>query len=138
MKSLRYRAPVWGEGCHVLVNRETRTRLETEFRWFVGIDWGGEYHQVCLLDHNRRKVEERSLKHDREGIGELIRWVGALEIPHGPIVEALLAGIAVLSINPKQVDRFRDRYTVNGAKDDRRDAHAIAIPLVTDGRPSKR
>ena len=84
-------------------------------------------------------MEERSVKHDREGIGELIRWVGALEIPHGPIVEALLAcGIAVFSINPNQVDRFRERYTLNGAKDDRRDAHVIAMSLVTDGRPSKR
>ncbi len=125
--------------------------METEFRWFVGIDWGGEYHQVCVLDHNRRKVEERSIKHDGEGIGELIRWVGAmvagepatmaaaLEVPHGPIVEALLAcGIAVFSINPKQVDRFRDRYTVNGAKDDRRDAHVIAVSLVTDRHAFKR
>jgi len=68
----------------------------------------------------------------------LIRWVGALEIPHGPIVEALLAcGIAVVSINPKQVDRFRDRYTVNGAKDDRRDAHVIAMSLVTDRQAFK-
>jgi hypothetical protein len=125
--------------------------LETEFKWFVGIDWGGEYHQVCVLDHNRRIMEERSVKHDGEGIGELIRWVGAmvagepatmaaaLEVPHGPIVEALLAcGIAVFSINPKQVDRFRDRYTVNGAKDDRRDAYVIASSLLSDRHAFKR
>jgi transposase len=122
-----------------------------EFRWFVGIDWGGESHQVCVLDRDRRKVEERSVKHDGEGIGELIRWVGAmvagepatmaaaLEVPHGPIVEALLAcGISVFAINPKQVDRFRDRYTVNGAKDDRRDAYVIAASLVTDVQAFKR
>lgn len=125
--------------------------METEFRWFVGIDWGSEYHQVCVLDGNRHKVEERSIKHDGEGIGELMRWVGAmvagepatmaaaLEVPHGPIVEALLAcGIAVFSINPKQVDRFRDRYTVNGAKDDRRDAYVIAMSLVSDRQAFKR
>ncbi len=29
---------------------------------------------------------------------------------------------AVFAINPKQLDRFRDRYTVAGAKDDSRDA----------------
>jgi transposase len=96
-------------------------------------------------------VEERSVKHDGEGIGELIRWVGAmvagepatmaaaLEVPHGPIVEALLAcGISAFAVNPKQVDRFRDRYTVNGAKDDRRDAHVIAMSLVTDPQAFKK
>jgi len=37
----------------------------------------------------------------------------------GPIVEALLErGYNVYSINPKQLDRFRDRFTVSGAKDD--------------------
>jgi hypothetical protein len=85
--------------------------LESEFRWFVGIDWGGESHQVCVLDRDRRKIEERSVKHDGEGVGELIRWVGsmvggeratmaaALEVPHGPIVEALLAcGISVFAL----------------------------------------
>jgi len=36
-----------------------------------------------------------------------------IETPHGPIVEALLErGFNVYSINPKQLDRFRDRLTV--------------------------
>lgn len=43
----------------------------------------------------------------------------------------------MFSINPKQVDRFRDRYTVNGAKDDRRDAYVIAMSLVTDRQAFK-
>ena len=30
--------------------------------------------------------------------------------------------VHVYSLNPKQMDRFRDRHTVAGAKDDRRDA----------------
>lgn len=125
--------------------------MEAEYQWFVGIDWGGESHQVCVLDRERRKVGERSIKHDGEGIGELISWVGgmvaglpatmaaALEVPHGPIVEALLAcGVTVFAINPKQVDRFRDRYTVNGAKDDRRDAYVIADSLATDPQAFKK
>jgi len=125
--------------------------LETEYKWFVGIDWGDQSHQVCVLDRNRRKIGERSVQHDGEGIGELMSWVraivagepatmaAALEVPHGPIVEALLAcGIAVFAINPKQVDRFRDRYTVNGAKDDRRDAYVIAMSLATDPHAFKK
>ena len=37
----------------------------------------------------------------------------AIEVPRGPVVEAFLeGGFAVFSINPKQLDRFRDRYSV--------------------------
>lgn len=36
----------------------------------------------------------------------------AIETPHGPIVEALMdRGVAVFAINPKQLDRFRDRFS---------------------------
>jgi transposase len=48
-------------------------------------------------------------------------------------VDALLdRGIAVYALNPKQLDRFRDRHSVAGAKDDRRDAFVLATSLVTD------
>ena len=36
------------------------------------------------------------------------------------------------AINPKQLERFRDRHTVAGAKDDRRDALVLADALRTD------
>ena len=44
---------------------------------------------------------------------------------------------AVYSLNPKQMDRFRDRHpvpgaTVPGAKDDSRDAFVMADSLRTD------
>ena len=57
----------------------------------------------------------------------------AIEMPHGPVVEMLLEhGFVVFAINPKQLDRFRDRFTVAGAKDDRRDAHVLGASLRTD------
>ncbi|MBO0718798.1 MAG: transposase, partial [Rhizobiales bacterium] len=57
----------------------------------------------------------------------------AVEVPHGPVVDALLdRGIVVYAINPKQLDRLRDRFSVAGAKDDRRDAHVLAHSLLTD------
>ena len=71
----------------------------------------------------------------------------AIETPRGPVVESLLAlGLAVHSINPKQLDRFRDRYSPAGAKDDRRDAraglgaaHRPALPAPGGGvRPGGR
>src|ERR1700704_4301145 len=41
-------------------------------------------------------------------------------------------GFAVYAINPKQLDRLRDRISVAGAKDDRRDARVAAAGLCTD------
>jgi transposase len=124
--------------------------VTTEYKWFVGIDWGGEHHQVCVLDDQRRKLAERSIEHSGQGLAELVAWLKetstgepamaavAIEVPHGPLVETLLThGFAVFSINPKQLDRFRDRFTAAGAKDDRRDAFVLAACLMTD-RPSFR
>jgi transposase len=57
----------------------------------------------------------------------------AIEMPHGPVVEMLLEhGFAVFAINPKQLDRFRDRFTAAGAKDDSRDALVLGDSLRTD------
>jgi transposase len=57
----------------------------------------------------------------------------AIEVPHGPVVDTLLdRGFAVHAINPKQLDRLRDRISVAGAKDDRRDARVAAAGLRTD------
>ena len=48
--------------------------------------------------------------------------------------ELLRRGFRVFTANPKQVDRFRERETTAGAKDDRRDASVIANALATDER----
>jgi hypothetical protein len=34
------------------------------YDWFVGIDWGSQQHQVCVLDRDRRQVGERAVDHD--------------------------------------------------------------------------
>jgi hypothetical protein len=63
----------------------------------------------------------------------------AIEIPHGPVVEALIErGFSVHAINPKQMGRFRDRFTMAGAKDDSRDAEVMASSLRTDPRCFRR
>jgi transposase len=41
-------------------------------------------------------------------------------------------GFLVHSVNPKQLDRFRDRFTVAGAKDDRLDGRVLGDSLRTD------
>jgi transposase len=116
-----------------------------EIEWFVGIDWASENHQVCLVDARGKCVGERTVSHSGAGVEELCDWLlartgakpeavaVAIEMPHGPVVEALLErGFRVHAINPKQLDRFRDRFTVAGAKDDRRDARVLGDSLRTD------
>jgi transposase len=120
------------------------------YEWFVGIDWGSQQHQVCVLDRDRRRVGERSVDHDGASLARLAAWLWsvsagqpqrvavAIEVPRGAIVEGLLErGFHVFALNPKQLDRFRDRHSVAGAKDDRRDAFVLADSLRTD-RPSFR
>ena len=49
------------------------------------------------------------------------------------MVDCLLAlGYCVAAINPKQADRFRDRFSPAGAKDDRRDAFVLATALYLE------
>jgi len=121
--------------------------MDKERRWFVGIDWGSEEHVVSLCDDAGKKVGQRKFSHGGIGLTDMIAWLlktsegkpgeihVAIETPHGPIVEALLErGFNVYSINPKQLDRFRDRFTVAGAKDDSRDAEVLADSLRTDTR----
>ncbi len=112
--------------------------------WFAGIDWGSEKHQVCLLDVAGQLVGEQEFRHGGAGLAALCDWLlsaagepgvvaVAIEVPHGPVVDALLdRGFAVHAINPKQLDRLRDRFSVAGAKDDRRDARIAAAGLRTD------
>ena len=113
--------------------------------FFAGVDWGRTCHQVCVVDHEGSLIAEKSFKHSGGGLLEMAQWIMktpdseardiavAIEVNHGPVVESLLEwGFWVYSINPRQLDRFRDRFCVCGAKDDRRDAQVLASALRTD------
>jgi transposase len=57
----------------------------------------------------------------------------AIETPRWALVESLVErGFHVYAINPKQLDRFRDRHTVAGVKDDRLDSFVLADSVRTD------
>ena len=116
-----------------------------EYAFYVGVDWGSERHQVCVRDAERHVVGERTVEHSGPGLAELADWlVGltrghperiavAIEVPRGAVVDTLLSrGLHLFAINPKQLDRFRDRHSMAGAKDDRRDAFVLAEALGTD------
>jgi len=122
--------------------------MTEERRWYAGVDWASESHHVFLTDDRGAKVGERIFRHSGEGLAEMAAWLlsasgaaapgrinVAIEVPHGPVVETLLErGFSVHAINPKQMDRFRDRFTLAGAKDDSRDAEVMASALRTDPR----
>ena len=122
--------------------------MNQQRRWYAGVDWASESHHVFLTDDEGRKIGEKVFKHGGEGLAEMAAWLKAasrtedpaqihiaIEVPHGPVVETLMErGFKVHAINPKQMDRFRDRFTLAGAKDDSRDAEVMASALRTDGR----
>src|ERR1041385_153807 len=104
------------------------------FRHYIGIDWATEAHRICLLDQDGRLCGKVSISHSGVGLAQLQEWLTrwgvvatlaavGIETPRGAVVQTLVEhGFAVFAINPKQLDRFRDRYTTAGAKDDDRDA----------------
>jgi transposase len=146
------RAPVQGSTCVAVArNKAEEGAMTDDIRYWVGIDWASEKHRVCLLDGSGRCVGEREVAHSGAGLAEMRDWLleqsgvdaaqiaVAIETPHGPVVEALLErGFAVYAINPKQLDRFRDRFTVAGAKDDGRDALVLGDSLRTDSHAFRR
>jgi transposase len=116
------------------------------FDRIIGIDEAKEKHDICIIDSEGKiLIEKNDIEHSVSGIQSIISQISkfsdnnfdrvavAIEKPHGAVVDTLMErGIHVYSLNPKQLDRFRDRYTSSGAKDDRLDAYVLADSLRTD------
>ncbi len=124
---------------------------QLNYDFYVGIDLGQWLHMASVLDAKGEFLGELGFPHSREGLSGTVEWLlemttqdtkriaVAIEKPHGAVVELFLDNaIAIFSINPKQVDRFRDRHSMSGAKDDRRDAFVLADALRTDGHRFQR
>ena len=113
--------------------------------FYAGVDWASEKHDVWVTDAAGKRLGYKIFAHSGEGLSGMCAWLIAttgaeagqiavgIEVPHGPVVETLLErAFVVYAINPKQLDRFRDRFTMSGAKDDSRDAETMASALRTD------
>ncbi|MBI4276996.1 MAG: IS110 family transposase [Armatimonadetes bacterium] len=110
----------------------------------VGIDWADASHTYCLMDEAGTVLTSGSVAHTAEGLDHLIVVIRthaatpqdvcvALETRQGPLVGALLdQGFTVYAINPKAVERHRERFRVAGAKSDLQDAWVLATLLRTD------
>ena len=114
--------------------------MSQQEQFYVGVDWASEKHDVWVTDGAGKRLGYKTFPHSGEGLSALCSWLVAttgaaaeqinvaIEVPHGPVVETLIdRRFVVWAINPKQLDRFRDRFTMSGAKvlgakDDSRDA----------------
>jgi transposase len=113
-------------------------------RYYLGVDWADEFHQIWVSDPDGKKVLEKKLVENVEEFCEFGRWLdesrakrielwAAIEKPHGRIVEFLLDhGVVVYPVNPKALDRVRDRFRMSRSKSDRFDAYVLAQFVRTD------
>lgn len=113
-------------------------------RYYMGVDWGDQVHQVYVGDQDGVKVKEMPVQQTPEGLAEFGRWLderraeeielwAAIEKPHGGIVDFVLDhGVVVYPVNPKALDRARDRFRMSQSKSDGFDAYVLEEFLRTD------
>ncbi len=113
-------------------------------RYYLGVDWADQFHQVWVSDPKGKKVAEMKIEQTPKGMSELGLWLNGrkaegielwagIEKPHGRIVDFLLDhGVVVYPINPKALDRVRDRFRMSQSKSDSFDAYVLAEFVRTD------
>ncbi|MFO1083419.1 MAG: transposase [Reyranellaceae bacterium] len=92
-------------------------------QWYAGVDWARDSHLVRLIDEQGRDIGEKIFEHSGQALAAMADWLIAqsgaddpgqlhiaIEVPHGPVVEALMERqFNIWAINPKQMDRFLPR-----------------------------
>ena len=113
-------------------------------RYYWGVDWADEFHQVWVSAAEGKKVAEMTIEQSMKGLSEFGRWLhgckgegielwAAIEKPQGRIVDFLLDhAVVVYPVNPKALDRARDRFRMSQSKSDSFDAYVLAEFLRTD------
>jgi transposase len=113
-------------------------------RYYIGVDWADAEHAIWVADEQGTWVLARAVPHTAEGLAEWGRWLdeqraagvelwAAIERPDGRVVDFLLDhGVVVYPVNPKALDRARDRFRMSQAKSDPFDAQVLAEVLRTD------
>ena len=111
---------------------------------YVGVDWAEAHHAACLMDVGGKVLRRLTVPHTSVGLTRLCAAIRAVEAepasvrvaierPDGLLVEGLLtAGYVVYALNPKAVERYRERTRAAGGKTDPADAELLARILVTD------
>ena len=109
---------------------------------YVGIDWADDHHQVAITDDSAETLSQFQISHDTAGFAMLREQIArfcsspdqvlvALETSRGLLVHELLrCGYWVYAINPKALNRYKDRYVLSRAKSDPIDALGLTINAV--------
>ena len=111
---------------------------------FVGHDWAEDHHDVVVLDVEGARLAGARVGEGVEGVARVHALVAEFvddpaevmvgtETDRGLFVGALVAaGYQVFVVNPKAVDRYRDRHRQAGGKSDVGDAKVLADLVRTD------
>ncbi len=112
-----------------------------EFAATIGLDWADAKHDICLQVAGAEEREFAVLEHRPESIDTWARALRqrfkgqpiavALELDKGPIVYALRQYdcFVLFPINPSTLAKYRETWTLSGAKDDPTDAE-LALELL--------
>ncbi len=116
-----------------------------ELAAWIGLDWAEDGHEVRLLSAEGSEVESYRIPQQAEALHE---WVGelrgrfggrpvgiALEQKRGGLM-AVLMGYEFLHlypVNPRSLARYREAFSVSGAKDDPDDASLLLDLLYRQG-----
>jgi transposase len=111
---------------------------------FVGHDWSEDHHDVAVMNEAGGLIRSARLSEGVAGVAGFHALVSGLiedptevvigtETDRGLFVAVMVAaGYQVFAINPKAVDRYRDRHRLAGGKSDTADAKVLADLVRTD------
>lgn len=111
---------------------------------YVGIDWADDHHDVHVTDDSAKPLDSFTIAHSHSGMKELKERLEkfstdpenilvAVEYHQGLLIYSLLDDrYQVYPINPKVMERYRDRYRMSSSKSDPKDAMVLANILRTD------
>ncbi|MCH8011227.1 MAG: transposase [Candidatus Marinimicrobia bacterium] len=104
--------------------------------FFCGIDWSDKGFIAVIVDPLGKVVKKFIVRNSAKEFDKFIDKIRIVTSPQNPadnvsdmlftietpnlaIVDYLMEnGYTVYAVNPKSVDRYRDRYRISGAKDD--------------------
>lgn len=111
---------------------------------FAGVDWGGAFHQLCVLNGDSTLVVSQRIMHDVAGLATLAELLAAVDRPvllaieraEGLLVEFLqtLPTVTLYCVSPKISARARERYRLSASKSDTFDAFVLADTLRHEHR----